>query len=290
MENRIKGILLSAAVVCATAVPSAAQSLGTTARQLPKGSLKILGYYQGVQDQALNFNVSAPAVCTAQLLPNVSFPCGQGGDIEVKGRGGAGMVKVLYQPWESLQYYAAFGMGDYSIAVPSTTLVNTLTGDNPGTAMTVGAKAVIYPDTIVTPAIAVDASISRSSYRFNRKSPGGGASGNINQRLNFMQYQVAVEASHVFTLVDADDKADAKAGLVALKSSGFKLEPYGGVKWSRIQTDLKDLIDGSHAGGQQDSVSPFLGLRIPLYEHEGLFAEASFVDGYQYAAGLEIRF
>ncbi|MDD5656500.1 MAG: hypothetical protein PHF00_04500 [Elusimicrobia bacterium] len=271
-------------------VPAAAQSLGTTARQLPKGSLKILAYYEGVHDQTVNFNVAAPAVCTAP--GGASFACGQGGDVEAKGRGGAGVVKLVYQPWDSFQYYAAVGVGDYSLSVPSTTVTNVLTGDNPGLILTGGLKAVIMPDTIVTPAVAVDASISRSRYSFNRTFPGGtpGVGGNIDQRLTMMRYQVAVEASDVFTVKDADEKADDQAKLTSWRAQGVKLEPYGGVKWSRLQSDLKDLASGGHSGGQQDTVSPFLGLRIPVYEHEGLFAEASFVDGYEYAAGLEVRF
>jgi hypothetical protein len=286
-----KGILLSVVWALSTAGMAGAQSLGTTARQSPKGSLKILAYYQGVQEQELNFNISAPAICTSQA-GGVSFACGQGGDVEVKGRGGAGMLKLAYQHTESLQYYAAFGVGDYSLSVPSATITNDLTGDNPGTVMTVGAKVLILPDTVVSPALALDASISRSRYRFNRRFPGGipGADNNINQRLDLMQYQAAVEASHVFTLIDAVDKADEKAGLASMREAGIKLEPYGGVKWSRIQADLKDLVDGGHAGGQGDTVTPFVGLRLPVGQSNGLFAEASFLGGYQYAAGLEIRF
>lgn len=273
--------------------PASAQLLGTTARQLPKGSLKILTYYQGVQEQALNFNIVGSRVCTAAPPSGgVTFACGQGGDVEVKGDGGAAMLKVVYQPWESLQYYAAFGVGDYSLSVPSNTITNRMTGDRPGTLMTAGLKAVLYPDTQFTPAIAFDASISRSSYKFNRTFPGGtpGVKGNIDQRLELMRYQFAVETSHTFTLKDADEKADEKDSGISLKNAGIKLEPYGGVKWARVQSDLKDLIDGSHSGGKQDSVSPFLGVRIPFSKNEGLFAEASFVDGYQYGAGLEVRF
>lgn len=261
-------------------VSAQAQLLGTTARQLPKGSLKLLTYYQGVQDQSLKFNV-------------IGARGGQGDDVDVTGKGGAAMLKLVYQPWESLQYYAAYGVGDYSLSVPSVTAPNSLQGDQPGHAVTVGAKAVLYPDTQFTPAFAIDVSLSRSRYYFNRRFPGGtpGISGNINQRLDLMQYQVALQASKIFTIKDADDKADEKEGpAVLLRHSGFKIEPYGGVKWARVQADLKDMIDGDHSGGGQDSVSPFLGVRIPFYQNEGLFAEASFVDGYQYGAGLEIRF
>lgn len=287
----LKAILLTLACVAATAVSAGAQSLGTTARQLPAGSLKILAFYQGTQDQTVKFGAGAPGTCRSQNGA-ASFLCGGGGDVEAKGSGGAGLVKIVYQPREVLQYYAAFGAGDYSLDVPSVTYTNRLRGDRPGLIMTAGLKAVLYPDTMVTPAIAADISMSRARYWFNRVYPsdGSGADNSIDQRLDLMMYQVAVEASHVFTLRDADEKADDKAGLVALRGQGFKLEPYGGVKWLRIQSDLKDLADGTHSGGQQDTVTPFLGLRLPLGRHEGLFAEAQFVGGYVYAAGLELRF
>ena len=62
------------------------------------------------------------------------------------------------------------------------------------------------------------------------------------------------------------------------------------MKWTRVQADLKDLGDGSHAGGQTDMVTPFLGFAVPVEEHEAFFAEASFVGGYHYGGGLELRF
>jgi len=241
--------------------------------------LKFLAYYQGVQDQTLRFTVNDSGNCSA---PNgVTFSCGQSGDIDAKGSGGAAAVKILWQPWERFQYYGMFSVGEYSVRVPSSTITNLLTGDTRGLTYGVGMKASIVPDTIVavdgfpTPAIALDLSIARSLYDFNRRFPGGspGVSNNINQRLELMTYQFAVESSHLFTL-----------------NESWKLEPYGGMKWTRVQTDLKDLVDGSHAGGQKDTVTPFLGLRVPVGDHEAFFGEASFIDGYHYGAGLELRF
>ena len=191
------------------------------------------------------------------------------------------MMKIVWQPWERFQYYAIFGVGEYSLSVPSATVSNSLTGDSLGQLYGAGIKTSIVPDTIVaasgfpTPAISIDASILRSLYDFNRRFPGGtpGLNNNINQRLELMTYQFAVEGSHLFSLDEY-----------------WKLEPYGGVKWTRVQSDIKDLVDGSHAGGQQDTVAPFLGLRVPVGDHEAFFAEASFIDGYLYGAGLELRF
>ena len=250
-----------------------AQILGTSARQASSGSLKFLAYYQGVQDQTLRFTVNDSGTCSASN--GVTFSCGQSGDIDAKGSGGSAAIKVVWQPWERFQYYGMFSAGEYSIRVPSATITNLLSGDTRGLTYGIGMKASVVPDTIVTPAIALDLSIARSLYDFNRRFPGGspGISNNIDQRLELMTYQFAVESSHLFTL-----------------NEYWKLEPYGGMKWTRVQTDLKDLVDGGHAGGQKDTVTPFLGFRVPVADHEALFAEASFLDGYHYGAGLELRF
>lgn len=262
--------------VLLAAFPAEASILGTTARQASSGSLKFLAYYQGVSDQSVLFSVVGAGTCSAAAPSGgVTFGCGQSGDIEAEGSGGSGMIKVVWQPWERFQYYAHFGMGDYSLRVPSTTLTNLYSGDSPGLIYGAGLKASIVPDTIVTPAISFDVSLTRSNYRFNRRFPGGtpGVSNNIDDRLILMSYQFAVESSHLFVI-----------------DEHWKLEPYGGVKWTRVESDLKDLVDGSHAGGKQDTTTPFLGLRVPIEDREALFAEASFINGFHYGAGLELRF
>lgn len=263
-------------VLALAALPAAAQLLGTTARQSSRGSLKFLAYYQGVADQNLNFSIDGSGICTA-APPNgaVAFPCNSSGDIETKGSGGAGLFKLTWQAAERFQLYAHVGTGDYIIKVPSTTVENTLSGDKLGLIFGAGLKASIVPDTIVNPAIALDLNITRSHYNFNRITPGGtpGINNGFSQRLELMTYQVAVETSHLFQI-----------------DTNWKLEPYGGVKWTRVQADLKDLASGSHAGGQKDTGTPFLGLRIPAEDRIAFFGEASFLDGVHYGGGLELRF
>lgn len=238
--------------------------------------MKFLAYYQGVADQNINFSVDGSGVCSA-APPNggVAFPCNFSGDIETKASGGAGMFKITWQAAERFQLYAHVGTGDYSIKVPSTTVENTLSGDKLGLIFGAGLKASVVPDTIVNPAIALDLNIMRSHYNFNRITPGGtpGINNGFSQRLELMTYQVAVETSHLFTIDES-----------------WKLEPYGGVRWTRVQADLKDLASDGHAGGQKDTGTPFLGLRFPAEDRIAFFAEASFFDGVHYGGGLELRF
>lgn len=271
----IRRAILSVALTFA-ALPAAAQISGLTARQASKGSLKFLAYYQGVADQNLNFSIDGSGVCSAAPPSGgVSFPCNSSGDVEAEGSGGAGLVKIAWQAAERFQLYAHVGTGDYSIKVPSTTVGNTISGDKLGIIYGAGLKASIVPDTIVNPAIALDLSITRSHYNFNTIAPGGtpGISSGFSTRLTLMTYIVAVETSHLFTI-----------------DENWKLEPYGGVKWTRVQADLKDLAGGGHAGGHKDTGTPFLGLRVPAEDRIAFFGEASFMDGLHYGGGLELRF
>lgn len=268
--DRKLGALLSLGVLFSVSLASG-QMLGTPARQQDAGSLTLLTYYQGVQDQTVRFDVAGTGDCASKGGP--SFACNQTGSVDASGQGGMGVVKLVYQPWDYIQYYGSIGVGNYALSVPSETVTNQLSGDNPGVEGALGLRATIYPETIVTPAIAVDGSLSGSRYDFNRMTDSNGVAQTVNQTLTMWQYQVAVETSKRFAVEES-----------------VTLEPYGGVKWVRTQSDLLDHQSGSHAGGQLDTVTPFLGLRIPATKHELFFAEASFVDAYQYAAGLSIGF
>lgn len=290
MLRSVKGGALFLGVVFAVVGTASGQILATSARQIGEGSLRIQAFYQGTQDQKIRFAPGNPGngVCIASGTAG-AFACSNSGQVDAKGNGGMGVVKLTYQPWESFQYYAAVGVGDYTLSIPSVTVNNVLTGDNPGIMATFGMKAVISPDTDYTPAVAIDASLTNTHYWFNRQdsgAPSGPAS--INQVLELWQYQLAVEASHIFKISDNGGAPIDKEHPISI--SNFVVEPYGGVKWTRTQADLHDLQSGGHTGGQLDLVHPFVGVRLPVYAHETFFAEASFVDEYQYAAGMEIRF
>jgi len=242
-------------------------------RQLSSGTWEVLAYYQGVQGQDLNFSLAGNGTCATQT-GNRSFACGGTEKVGGKGDGGAAMVRLAYQPYESMQYYAAFGAGDYTLRVDSISQTNVLTGERPGQLYQIGVKDVLWPDTIVGPGLAADVSFGWQRYWFNETHPEQAFGYSIDQRLDVLLTQVALETGHLF------------------KQEGWRVgvEPYGGVKWMRLQAWLKDFQGGGRVGGIQDTVTPFLGVHLQTYEKEGLFAEASFVNGWQYGAGLSLRF
>jgi hypothetical protein len=256
---------LVVAVLCAPALKAGATPLGTSARQSPGGSLKLLAYYQGASEQAVDFTAPGGAGSCTSANGAVSFACGQSGEVDAKGDGRAAMLKLAVQIGDYIQPYATLGSGEFELGVPSTTLTNRLTG-HPGLLYGGGVKFSVVPETLVDAAFAIDLGYLRSSYDFTRISQGG-VERPVDQTLTLDTFQLAVEASKRFG----------------------KSEPYGGVKVMRVDADLKDHPTGGRAGGKTHTASPFLGLRWGGEKLTG-FAESSFVGGYHYGAGLEYRF
>jgi hypothetical protein len=254
--------LSSVAVLLFTGV-SGAQMLGTSARQMAAKSWKGMLFYQGVHRQDLDFDVAGNGICNTKANgTGVAFACGQPGTARVHGTGTALIFKAVRQVHDGgLQFYGWAGAGDYDIYQGTTPVVQTHMVDRGGFLGGVGAKLVLWPETIVTPAIALDGNFGWQRYF-----------GEL--RLDILQYQMAVEASRRFAVPD----------------TRLTLEPYGGVKWLRTHAWLRDIGSGVRIGGMKDAVTPFLGLSLPFHDKESLFAEASFVNGIHYAGGLSIAF
>ena len=209
--------------------------------------MKFLAYYQGVADQNLNFSIDGSRrLQRGSAFRRGHFPCNSSGDVETEGSGGAGIFKIAWQAAE-FQLYTHVGTGDYSIKVPSTTAGNTISGDKLGLIFGAGLKASIVPERSSTRRSRW-ISASRDRITISIASPRGtpGINNGFSSRLELMTYQVAIETSHLFTI-----------------DENWKLEPYGGVKWTRVQADLKDLAGGGHAGGQKDTGTPFWAYAFP---------------------------
>lgn len=273
-EFRLRWGIAALSAVIFFAGKSHAEPLGASARQLPARSLKLTGYYRGVQSQDLTFSVGGGGSCSTAGSSPVAFPCDTVGKTPAEGSGQAAVAKVLWQPYDNVQYYATLGTGKYSLRLSSLTTTTTLTGDRPGWIYGLGARGLVFPESIASAAIAVDASATWEKYWFNRSAPQPRASlTNVKDRLDLMRLQLAVEASRRFEF-----------------GGRWKAEPYGGLKWVRTQAWLKDLDSGDRFGGISDAATPFLGLSLPWSDNENLWGEASFVKGYEYAAGLAVKF
>ncbi len=237
--------------------------LGTSARQMKAGAWDLGIFYQGTFKQDLTFSITDAANCTAENGP-VVFPCASTGDLDAEGNGEALLLKVTVQAKErGLQLYATLGVGEYAVGIGSQTVFNSEVLNRSGFLTSIGSKAVLWPDTIVTPALAVDGSIGWQRYF------GDGS------RLDLLQFQLAIETSHRFRF----------------EKDKFTLEPYGGVKWLSTRAWLTDVGSRQRVGGKEDAISPFVGLRIPIFGGEdSLFTEVSFIKGVQLASGMSMRF
>ena len=298
MSRGLRAAAAFAAVfaVCGRIPAAQAITLASSARQLPPGSLKLSLYYQGLQNQHLDFQVGSAGPCAGGGTVNPAFPCGSSGDVPARLDGGAVIFQAAAQPWEGLQYYASAGLGTASMGASN----NWMSGDRPGFLYGAGAKAVLLPDTIVSPGVALDGRLGWERYYFNELQPAGTRSqAFVNEQLDIWRYQLALEVSHQFNARESRSEAAGKEPLASAMNAGravldtlgeLRFEPYGGVKWLRSRAVLKDFQDGRRLGGIQDSFAPFLGLMVPVYDHEGLFGEVSFVNGAQYAMGLNVRF
>ena len=276
MNLRVRWGLCALSAVIFFAGKSHAEPLGASARQLSARSLKLTGYYRGEQARDLTFNVAGSGACATPAVPGpaVPFTCDSTGKVPAEGSGQAAVARVAWQPYDNVQYYLTLGTGKYALHVASLTSVTSLTGDTPGWIYGFGGRANIFPESIASTAIAVDASVVWEKYWFNRSAPQPTAAlTNVKDRLDLMRLQLAVEASRRFEF-----------------DGRWKVEPYGGLKWLRTQAWLKDLNTGARFGGSDDMVSPFLGVNLPWSDNESLWGEATFVKGFEYAAGLAVRF
>lgn len=277
MDSRMRWSMTALSAVIFFAVKAGAEPIAASARQSAARSLKFAGYYRGTQAEDLTFAVGGSGACSpanVAILPAPVFACGSTGETAAEGSGQAAVLKVSYQPFDNVQYYATLGTGRYSLSVASVSATTSLTGDKPGWIYGAGLRGLLFPDTIASAALAVDASVTAERYWFNRSQPQvTPAAVNVKDRLDLLRLQLAIEASRRF---DLDGR--------------WKAEPYGGLKWVRTQAWLKDLDTGDRFGGIEDAVRPFLGISLPFSDNENLFGEVSFVKGIEYAAGLAVRF
>ncbi len=258
--------LVSLLAILLSGASSQAQTIASSARHMEQGSWRLSVYHQGAINEDLEFDVGSSGTCSSPNAPVATFACGSTGTVTAEGDSEAGIAKLTFQPYERMQYYIAGGVGNYRLKASTLSA----RGDNLGTIMGGGFKALIMSESLVTPAIALDAGFSFERYILNR-SNGGLAT--IDERLELFRTQIAVEGSKRFEIDD-----------------NITLEPYGGLKWLRTRAVIKDLIVGDRQSGVQNTLTPFVGLSLPLFKSEGFFVEADFVNGIHYAAGLTVGF
>ena len=232
---------------------AAAQAFLGSARQNPDKSWRATAYYRDVSGQRLAFGV----------------PAGPGTTNDVPGTvaGEFSGLKLAYQPGADVEYFLTAGGGHYTLDAASSTLTNHLSGERVGWELGAGLKALIEPETPVTPAVSVTASAGRSSTDLNALEQAGQMT-SVSQRLTLDRYELALTGSKRFG----------------------RLEPYGGVALFRIRSKLKDLDAGSRNGGDVDGTRVVIGLKVAVFSKEAVEVEARLGGGTVIGAGWEVRF
>src|SRR6185295_12017014 len=183
-------------------VDASAQTLIGTARQNEAGSWRVTPFLRDVRGQRLAFNVPAGAG-TSNSVP---------GTID----GSWGGLKLGWQHGDDVEYFLQAGGGHYALDTASSTLTNHLTGERVGWELAAGLKALIVPETPVTPAMSLAVTAGRSTSEFNALRQSGVRS-DAAQRLTVDRMEAALLGSKRFS----------------------RVEPYAGMVWSEVRGKLK---------------------------------------------------
>jgi hypothetical protein len=135
-----------------------------------------------------------------------------------------------------------------------------------------GVKWVMFPDTIVTPAVALDLGVTKSSSDLNKVN--GVPVLSQNWDINALEYQGAVSISKKLLMFD----------------------PYGGVKFFKTAVDWRTTVDEAgnlvdkKISGDANGVAPYIGLSWSILPFVALTAEGSFGAEQSFAGGLTVGF
>ncbi|MBN1621473.1 MAG: hypothetical protein JW871_02660 [Endomicrobiales bacterium] len=189
-------------------------------------------------------------------------------EFECSGAGDSVRIKFIFNPNEGLYYWVNLGAGFYELEIPSTTVKNNLSTRDNGWLAGIGARKTLFPDTIVSPAIAVEIGLDYSIYDLNSIRLGNSATQLISNRLNLTQIHLAALVSKKYK----------------------KFEPYGGLKVFRTYATLKEKTDVGKVTGIKDNIGLFLGTKLRIYEKEAVIIEGSFIGETNIAVGWNLEF
>jgi hypothetical protein len=187
--------------------------------------------------------------------------------LQFDGEATSAILRLTWRPADGLQYGLRFGTGDYAVRVPSGPVVNELSNAAPGRIWGADAQWTVVSNSPVTPAVALDLGYARSDYRLDRFQAGGSVSA-VDQRFALEEWQFGVSASYRWR----------------------RLEPFGGLRFFRQTSILRDAATAETVRGDRDGFSPYAGLKLEFLPRESLVVEVSGADETLVAAGLAVGF
>jgi len=221
-------------------------------------------YYQTYNDK-LDFIISQKNVINVGPL---SYLSGSQTDIESNSNAAGMCAQLMFNPNNGLYYWLKAGVAGYELDIPSLSVTNKLSGQEQGWVCGAGARKLLFPGTIVTPAVAIDAGFSYYSFGFDCLRSGDAAPVSVNERLEILETQADIVISKRIK----------------------KVEPYGGLKVYRKMAALTDKPSFSNVSGIKDNAGLFFGLKFDFYQYEALVLEGSFIGDTSFSAGINIGF
>jgi hypothetical protein len=233
------------------------------ASQIPEGSASLSIVYDH-SDQKLNIQTSSRDQVT---VGGFSYFSQVSNNFECQGKQSDVTVKLLCNPHSGLYYWLKAGSGSYELEIPSATVKSIYSTLDNGYTAGAGVRKILFPDTLFTPAIAVDLGITYDSFELNALQQGS-QQHKVSTKLELTEVQAALTVSKIL----------------------HKFEPYGGIKVFRTYTRLTDRDSLDSVNGLKDNAGIFLGARLKFLPKEALIIEGSLVGETSITAGWNIQF
>lgn len=235
------------------------------AAQIMKGKGVVVIYYTRA-NQDLNLQVSNKDEIKVN---NSSYFSEVTNDFKCNGNANSVLVKAVINPVdEGFYYWLKAGSGSYDLEIPSASVRNKLSGRNLGTIVGLGMRSQLFPDTIVTPALAIEMGGSYSVYDLDVFKSGSDPNQSIANRFEVFEAQISC--------------------LISKKIRKF--EPFGGLKIARTFNQLRQLNSQGSVSGAKDNAGVFAGARYYVHSNETVVIEGGFVGETSLTIGWNINF
>jgi hypothetical protein len=262
MKNDLRFLLLNAAIAAFCSSLICASEVALPAAQIESGKCSFF-VLNSFSSEKLNFKVESRDEIK---VGNNSYFSQVTNDLESDGAMNAVLAKLVINPDNGLYYWLKAGIGAYNLEIPSLNAKNKLSGQDKGWLCGFGARKLLFPDTLVSPAIAFDLGITRAEYGIDTFRSGSSAPVAVSNRLDITELQ---------------------AGFVVSKKIK-RVEPYGGLKVYRKTVMLSDKTGFSNVSGTKDGAGVFLGVRLNFHRYEALVIEGSLGGDTDFSVGLNI--
>ncbi len=211
---------------------------------------------------------SAESEPVLKLTDNNVISSGSNAELDVDQSLEEAVAAIKFRPHNGLTYRVKAGqVRNFDIEFSSGSHTNKFEATSTGLVWGLGAEWNVAPGSIVSPAVTMDASWTQRLVTLDRfQAPGVVQS--VDDRFQQDEIQLALNISKRWK----------------------KVEPFAGLKVSRVISTLKDQTTKSSLRGVEDGVSPFVGIALEFFDAETLMLEASFLDEESINAGLNVRF